>query len=230
MKQIYLIVDIASVIVPLIFSFHPKLRFDRHWRSTVRALMLTAMPFVLWDILYTHLGVWGFNPHYITGVYIANLPLEELLFFLCIPYSCLFSYHCFTVLFPRDYFGGIQDLITVPLGTVLLLSSIYFYDRLYTAAACGLCGAFLLWLRFGAKQQWLGRFYFCFLFLLVPFFIVNGILTGTGLEQPVVWYDDNENLGLRMLTIPVEDTFYGMLMLITNVYFYERHIARTKTR
>ena len=58
--------------------------------------------------------------------------------------------------------------------------------------------------------------------LLLPFFIVNGILTGTGLDSPVVWYNDNENLGLRVLTIPVEDIFYGMELIFLNLLIYQK--------
>ena len=60
-----------------------------------------------------------------------------------------------------------------------------------------------------------------YLIMLIPFFIVNGILTGTGIENEVVWYNNNENLGIRLLTIPVEDFFYGMFLIGMNIMLYE---------
>jgi hypothetical protein len=51
--------------------------------------------------------------------------------------------------------------------------------------------------------------------------VVNGVLTGTGLEQAVVWYSEQEILGVRILTIPIEDVFYGMLMIGLTISCYE---------
>ena len=59
------------------------------------------------------------------------------------------------------------------------------------------------------------------MYILIPFLIVNGILTGSFIKDEVVWYDDLENLGLRIFTIPIEDAFYGMLLLSLSISIYE---------
>ena len=72
------------------------------------------------------------------------------------------------------------------------------------------------------KSVWLNHLYFSYAILLIPFFIVNGILTGTGLSNPVVWYNENEIIGFRLLTIPIEDVFYGFFLILINVFLFER--------
>ncbi|MGN6477917.1 MAG: lycopene cyclase domain-containing protein, partial [Flavipsychrobacter sp.] len=57
---------------------------------------------------------------------------------------------------------------------------------------------------------------------------VNGLLT----SLPVVIYNDTENLGVRMYTIPVEDTFYGLFLLLGNITIMEwaKHRSLKKLR
>jgi lycopene cyclase domain-containing protein len=104
---------------------------------------------------------------------------------------------------------------------VLTVIALFNLDRLYTSVTFLLTAGFILLHLLVFRSDYLGRFYLSYIIVLVPFFIVNGILTGSFIEDQVVWYDDTQNLGVRMFTIPVEDSIYGMLLIMMNVTFLE---------
>lgn len=64
---------------------------------------------------------------------------------------------------------------------------------------------------------------------LLPFFFINGALTGMFSSQPVVCYNESHILGIRLVTIPLEDAFYSFSMLLTSVYIYEKLNKQAKT-
>ncbi len=76
----------------------------------------------------------------------------------------------------------------------------------------------------------MGRFYFAFGFILIPFLLVNGILTGSFIEGEVVWYNEKEIQGIRIATIPFEDVFYGMLLLLCNISIFEWLIVHDRNK
>lgn len=221
----YLWIDLGSFIIPFLFSFHPKLNFHKKFNAFIKANLIVSVLFILWDILFTHLQVWGFNPKYISGLHLINLPVEEILFFLFIPFSSLFTYHCFHVFF-TSVPGLSSRIISVPLILVSTWIALLHYNKLYTVSAFGLVSLLIIFLEFINRKPWLMHFYRMYLIILLPFFIVNGMLTGTGLKEPVVIYNDLQNLGIRLFTIPVEDVFYGLSLLLLNTACYEHFISR----
>ena len=114
------------------------------------------------------------------------------------------------------------SIISVTLASILLLVSVANIHKGYTSVTFILLASLLLFLIWQKHTKYMGRFYFSFLVIMLPFLIVNGILTGTFIEDEVVWYNNDENLGIRLGTIPIEDVFYGMLMLLLNISIFEK--------
>ncbi|MCB0774031.1 MAG: lycopene cyclase domain-containing protein [Flavobacteriales bacterium] len=221
----YLWIDLGALIIPLLFSFHPRLRFHRTWSALWPALLAMITLFVPWDAAFTRAGIWGFGQAHINGPYLLGLPVEELLFFICIPYACVFTFHCLRRLGLKDHLGPRSAQITWILGALALMMAMLNPHRAYTASAFGGLGLWLLLLRLWTRPRWLGHAYLSWIVLLVPFFIVNGLLTRGRPEGPVVWYNDAETLGIRLGSIPVEDVAYGLLMFLVVLTVYETLLA-----
>jgi lycopene cyclase domain-containing protein len=220
-KWLYVFINLGAISIPFIAGFDRRLRFDKQWRFLFPAMLLTMLLFIPWDMEKTHLGVWGFNPRYVLGFYIGNLPVEEWLFFIAIPYACVFTYHSLNYLVKKDYFGEYAEKITLVLAIFLFLIGLINTGKLYTSVTFISTGSFLLFHRLVIRADYMGRFYLMYLVTLIPFFIVNGLLTGSFIPEEVVYYDNTQNLGIRLGTIPVEDMVYGLLMLLMNVSWFE---------
>lgn len=218
----YLLINLFAISIPLWRSFDSRIKLHKEWKAVFAAIVVTGIPFVLWDALFTKWGVWGFNPSYLCGGYLLGLPLGEWLFFVCIPYACIFTYVALNYFIKRDFIGAKSKWITVFLIVVVLSTAFLNTEKAYTFSTGVSLATFLILVQFVFKFQNMGRFYFSYMVILIPFFMVNGILTGTGIEGEVVWYNDAENLGVRMGTIPVEDTFYGMLLILMNIFLFEK--------
>ena len=181
------------------------------------AIVVNALLFIVWDVQFTKHGIWGFDEEYLTGIYLFNLPLEEILFFITVPYACVFIYDVLNAYITRDLLQPYAK--TIALGLILVLPTIAVFNmgKWYTSMTFMLLTLLhLVHLRY-FDTRYLGRFYLAYLVHLVPFLLVNGVLT----YLPIVWYNDNYTLGLRIVSIPVEDTMYSMLMLLLTISVYE---------
>jgi lycopene cyclase domain-containing protein len=215
MKLLYLYINLGSFLIPFIFSFHPKLKFYKKWKSLFPAILIMMAFFISWDVIFTNAGIWGFNEFYISGYKILSLPIEEWLFFICIPYACLFTHYSLLYFFPNFKISiKVTSVVHIILLSILSVTLLYYYNRWYTLINF-LYGIVLLGLIYNYWPELLRTFYPTFIVILLPFIIVNGILTGSWIKNQVVWYNDAENLGVRLLTIPIEDIIYALTMLLT---------------
>lgn len=186
-------------------------------------MVLPALFYIGWDMWFTYQGVWSFNPSYISGLHLGNLPLEEVLFFFIVPYCCVFIYECIRCYFPQvnNRLMPLGRKVFIILAFSCFVLGVFAIDKYYTGYTFLLLSLFMA-LIYLAPRFFRGfdmvSFLVSYLVVLIPFLVVNGFLTAI----PVVLYEDLENLGIRLYSIPVEDVFYGMLLVMMNVAGMER--------
>ena len=218
MKSAYLLINFFTIIFPVLLSFDKRVQFHKQWKFIFPALIISGLVFLVWDYVFTITYVWSFNKEYVTGIYLFNLPIEEILFFFTVPFACIFIYECLNYYVKRDILQPFATMINIILIGFSALMAVFFYDRVYTIVTFSLLGVLILYAGFFRKKSFLSRFYLAYLVSVIPFFIVNGILTSI----PIVMYNNAENCDFRVGTIPLEDFFYSMAMLLMNVLLFEQ--------
>ncbi len=228
MKWYYLALDLFSISFPLIRSFEPKIKYYSKLKFLLPALLFANLIYIPWDIWFTKTGVWGFNQDYLLGYSLFSLPLEEWLFFIVIPYACFFIYEV------SLYFFKLKPFVTAPvyhalLALVLLVLGFRNMDQTYTTMVFWGCALTLILANMLIKEARWSYFWLMYGLSLIPFLIVNGALTGAFTPSPVVWYNNSENLGIRLVTIPIEDTIYLLFYLLLIFIVYENLSQKNKS-
>ena len=220
-KYLYLGVNIFAISFPLVRSFEQKIKFASKWSALFPAIAITAAFFLIWDHWFTVMGVWEFNPRYILGIYFFELPLEEWLFFITVPFACVFIYEVLNFFFPNDPLKAFGKPFVYVMVPFLIGMGLLHLDKWYTSVNFFIGAAAILIHFLLFNDKYLGKFLFAYLVHLIPFFLCNGILTGGITEEPVVIYNNAENLGIRIWTVPIEDSIYSLTLLLMNVSFFE---------
>lgn len=218
----YLLINFFTIIICFIFSFHPKIKFNKYFIPFLKASTLVAIPFILWDMWFTEKGIWWFNYDYTIGLKIGNLPLEEVMFFFCIPFSCVFTYFCINKFYNLTSVNAFNNIIVFVTSIVCAVFALLHFDKTYTFVTATVTLVTVIYFHFIVKVEWIGQASLLFTILMLGFFPVNGVLTGSFLENPIVNYNSNEFLNFRMGTIPIEDAVYGYSQFLWNIYFFKK--------
>lgn len=86
--------------LPLIWAF--RLRVLQQPARLILAVLLGGAPFLLWDLYATAAGHWRFDPAQTLRWRVGGLPLEEIAFFVVIPFVSILTYESVRVVRSRD--------------------------------------------------------------------------------------------------------------------------------
>jgi len=226
----YLILDILIILFPFLLSFKWKFAYYRYYKALFPAITIVGAGYIIWDAIVTARGYWWFIYEYLSGITIIGLPLEEILFFIVVPYSCIFIYENLEYFFP-DKKIRFNKIFYVVLIVLFFLGGLAFYHQDYTILALMSCAFFLLIALWRFPDILQSRNYWLYIGIsMIPFIIFNYLLTSTPivLYNPIaIWGGDGMWNG-RFFTIPLEDFFYNFSMLsfylLVYRYFKKRWI------
>jgi len=228
----YLLLDILIIIFPFLLSFKWKFSYYRYYKALFPAIAVVGLVYIIWDAIVTARGDWWFNYEYLSGISIVGLPLEEILFFIVVPYSCIFIYENLEFFIP-DKKTPFNRFFYIGLILIFFLAGIFFYYQDYTILALMSCAFFFIiavW-RFPNLLQ--SRNYWLYIAIsMIPFIIFNYLLTSIPIvlyNPSAIWGGDGVWNG-RFFTIPLEDFFYNFSMLsfylVLYLYFKKRLIPQ----
>ena len=220
--NLYLLVNLSVIAAPLLLSFDRKVSFYRQWRAVLPAVVLVAALFIAEDIAATARGHWDFAPEYTGELRILGIPPGEWLFFITVPFACIFIYACIRS-YQREAVIPFPRWISFLLAALALTTAFLYRGQGYTRSVMIINAA--AWLSLGvvrpdlpkSRQFWTGM-----ALTYLTFIVVNGLLTGI----PVVTYGAEAIWGVRLGTIPLEDFFYSFALLTLNFVLYRWMLDR----
>lgn len=220
-KYLYFICLLITIAYPLAQSFEKRIQLYKDFVKISISCGLMMLVFIPWDILFSYYGIWWFNPKYFIGSPIFHLPIEEWLFFLIIPYACVFIYKVLIYFFPKGLITiKIGNIIFLGFGALALYMLLLNYNRAYSLSSFGGCILTIIILTL-KNPSWKTQFLQAFIVSLIPFLLINGLLTGNFTQEALVNYNPEHFSGIRITTIPLEDMFYNFSMLAMVIGGYE---------
>ena len=222
MKYEYLIFNIIVLSGPLFFGSLKQFYFFDKLKYALLSIIVPAIPFLIWDAAVTDRH-WFFASEYTLGFRILSLPFEEVLFFITVPYACLFTWQMV-----KKYFAGVAVASNSLKSNSSLIVFIFFLilsilaitgGKEYTSLSAFFFALSVLFDNYlGAKIFITKRFLVYFLFVSFFTLIFNGYLTW----RPIVTYDEIYQIGFRIFTIPIEDFFFGYALMIFSTSIFEK--------
>ena len=216
----YLIIDLLILIPVMVIALKWKFNYYKYIVPLIISILIVGTAYIIWDIIVTEIGHWSFNDDYLVGLRFFGLPLEEILFFIVVPFACLFIYENLNFFF-KDSKGYYNPFLYLIIALSFIALGLIYSNQGYTMLALFSVGSFFLFAIFFAPEILRSKLFWSYIIIsFIPFIIFNFLLTSIPIvlyNPDAIWGGDGWWNG-RIFTIPLEDFFYNFSML--SFYFF----------
>lgn len=218
MKIEYLILNLVILIGPIIFSFDREVRYYHYWSKVFISIGIVMIPFLIWDSYVTGIH-WQFNEIFTLPMRLFGLPLGEILFFITVPFACLFIWQIIVIRKKILFVNNEKYLYFIVIILCFAFIIFMLMSKIYTSIVCGSIALTIFFDRI-LKTYVLSqtRTYLYLAIITGLILIFNGYLTA----RPVVLYNSAFLTNFRIWTIPIEDFGYGYTLILLCTIIFEK--------
>ncbi len=217
MTYSFLLLDLFLILIPIVLSFDKNVIGKDSFRLIMPAILVPGIIFSTITIIFTFLGVWGFNSAFLIGNYYREVPIEQHLFFFAFSFAGLGIYNYLNLKFPNNELQKFSLTLSNLMLGVCVAFIFFAYAKWYTVVIFAILFVLLLYIEYINKLRFMYRFYRAYVVALIPFYICYGILC----NLPTLTYNTAETIKLSLANIPLENHFLMMGVLLLSVYLFE---------
>jgi len=215
-KYTYLLFNLFVILPVVAFAFHRNIKLQSKWKQLLLSITAVAIPFVIWDVWAAQNGHWFFNEKYIFSTRLWGLPIEEILFFICVPAVMWFVWEVVKVhVKARMSRSVVPRLVASSLFIANAIIAIIYFDRGYTrSVAIAACVTSFILSKSALLRE---RQFWVFQGAHLGLFIIsNTFLT----SLPIISYGSGSIIGIRIGTIPLEDFMFSYVLVTALLFVY----------
>jgi len=219
----YLFLIVVLLLLTLLAGPKKNARLRGIIKYMVPAVLFSVAIYIMWDNRFAEIGIWSFNPGFITGINLWGLPLEEWLFLIAVSFVSLIVYDRSKFNFSNIEKNNILLAVSLILLAVFVTTAFLSRQKLYPFFTFFLLSVYFGYTIFRNRfKKHYTTFYITYLIIIIPVFVIKVILTAL----PVISYNMSAIIGVHIFNVPVEDFGYFFLLILMNItifeYLYER--------
>lgn len=217
--ELFLLINLIALLIPVLFSIWKKTFREINWLALIVAILCSGTFFVLRNYYLIHIGVKVYNPEHLIGSYIFGMPIEDILFFVTVPYAFIFIYRWTTKYFKHLEIQQFTYVFSLILTLTSILLSVVYYDHIYTFLTVSVLAIFNGVVYFGYTPKWYSKFLIAFFLVTLHYILIDGIIT-LSVENKIVFHAEDSVIGLYFFSIPIEDLlgFFLLFLMVTTCY------------
>jgi hypothetical protein len=177
---------------------------NSYTKAFLLSVLITGVIFSLLPLLFARLGILSLGNELLLSSFIA--PALGL---------CLYGY--LNSRFPNNDLEKFSLSVSNLMLGICVAFLFFGYLKWYTAILFFISFALLAYIEYVNKLRFMYRFYRTYALLLIPFYVTCLLIK----NRPVLKFDENATLKLKLGGVSVEAYFYFMAMLLVSTYLFE---------